>query len=198
MTRRWGNCLILSTVFFFVASLAAAVTVVPCYASERLYALNLYAGRLTANHWEEFFSFGDGWLDFRNSYLLAATLSRRVGRYGNKISFEVEGQAVKHFKDQDHWEFNGVVAARWEPFWWDDFLDTSLAFGLGPSFATKKPVIDSEGQNLVYWMIELALGLPESPQTAFIIRIHHRSNAFGLVGDEGGSNTLALGLKYRF
>lgn len=198
MPRRWGNRLILLSVFFLVVSLDAAVTVLPCCAGERLYAVNLYAARLTANHWEEFFNVGDGWLDFRDSYLLAATLARRIGRYGNRVSFEIEGQVVKHFKGQDHWEFNGLVAARWGRFWWDDFLETSLAFGLGPSFASKKPVVESEGQNLVYWMIELALGLPKYPQTAFIIRIHHRSNAFGLVGDEGGSNALACGLKYRF
>jgi len=137
-------------------------------------------------------------LHFKDSYLLAATVARRIGKYGDWVSFEIEGQVVKHFKGQDHWEFNGLVAARWERFWWDDFLDTSLAFVLGPSFATKKPVVVPEGQNLVYWMIELALGLPEYPQTAFITRVHHRSNAFGLVGDDGGSNTLAVGLKYRF
>lgn len=140
-------------------------------------------------------------MDFRDSYLLAVTVARRIGKYGDRVSFEIEGQVVKHCKDQDYWEFNGLVAARWERFWWDDFLDTSLAFGLGPSFASQKPVVESgesEGQNLVYWMIELALGLPKYPQTAFITRIHHRSNAFGLVGDEGGYNALAFGLKYRF
>jgi len=199
MPKRWRNRPILSSVFLFcVLSLGVAVPAAPCWGGERLYAVNLYAGRLTSNHWEEFFSVGDGWLDFRDSYLLAGTVARRIGKYGDRVSFEIEGQVVKHFKGQDHWEFNGLVAARWERFWWDDFLDTSLAFGLGPSFASKKPVVESEGQNLVYWMIELALGLPDYPQTAFITRIHHRSNAFGLVGDEGGSNTLAFGLKYRF
>jgi hypothetical protein len=31
-----------------------------------------------------------------------------------------------------------------------------------------------------------------------ITRIHHRSDAFGLVADGGGSNALAVGLKWRF
>ena len=198
MSRRWRKLLIPAAVFFLGVSLDVAGTAAPCWAGEYLYSLNLYGGRLTSNHWDEVFSIGDGWLDFKDSYLLAATLARRIGGYGNSISFEIEGQVVKHFKGQEHWEFNGLVTARWERFWWDDFLDTSLAFGLGPSFATKKPVVLSEGQNLVYWMIELALALPEHPRTAFITRIHHRSNAFGLVGDEGGSNALAFGLKYRF
>jgi hypothetical protein len=36
------------------------------------------------------------------------------------------------------------------------------------------------------------------PRVALITRIHHRSNAFGLISDEGGSNALAFGLKWRF
>ena len=51
---------------------------------------------------------------------------------------------------------------------------------------------------MIYWMLELALGLPDYPRVALITRIHHRSDAFGLIADEGGSNALAFGLKWRF
>jgi hypothetical protein len=193
--KRRGRCLFLTVLFVLLGTFCVAVPA--SRAAERLYALNVYGGRLTSNRWGDFFTPGEA-LDFRDSYLLTVALARRVGTYGDKASFEIEGQVVKHFNGQEHWEFNGLVAARWEAFWWDEHIDTSLAFGLGPSFATEKPVVESEGQNLVYWMIELALGLPQYPRTAVITRIHHRSNAFGLVGDEGGSNSLALGLKYRF
>ncbi|MBE9544702.1 MAG: hypothetical protein IMF02_09445, partial [Proteobacteria bacterium] len=52
---------------------------------------------------------------------------------------------------------------------------------------------------LVYWFGEIAFGPPDS-NWAGVFRIHHRSGAFGLIADrgEGGSNTLAVGLKYRF
>ena len=193
--RRRGFCLIPAVLFVLLGTFGVAVS--PSWADERIYALNVYVGRLTSNNWGEFFIPGEA-VVFRDSYLLTAALARRIGTYGDKASFEIEGQVVKHFNGQEHWEFNALVAARWEAFPWDDHIDTSLAFGLGPSFATEKPVVESEGQNLVYWMIELALSLPEYPQTAVISRIHHRSNAFGFVGDEGGSNSLALGLKYRF
>jgi hypothetical protein len=195
LLRRRGPCLIAAVLFALLGTFG--VDLPSIWAGERLYALNVYVGRLTSNRWGDFFIPGERFA-FKDSYLLTAALARRIGTYGNKASFEIEGQVVKHFKGQEHWEFNALLAARWEAFWWDEHLDTSLAFGLGPSIATEKPVVESEGQYLVYWMIELALGLPEYPQTAFITRIHHRSNAFGLVGDEGGSNSLALGLKYRF
>ena len=175
--------------------------VVPAgWAEERLYALNVYGGRLTTNHWEEFFHSN---LDFKDSYLVAAALARRIGAYEDKASFEIEGQIVKHFNIQTHWELNALVTARWEAFWWDDVIDTSVAFGLGPSYATDKPEIEVEKDGdtsrfLVYWMLELALGLPDYPRIAFITRIHHRSDAFGLIPHGGGSNALAVGLKWRF
>ena len=196
--RGWHPRLILVIVFFSCLSLDALVPV-RCSA-EYLFALNLYAGRLTSNNWEEFFT---SELDFKDSYLVTAALARRIGGYGDKASFEIEGQIVKHFNIQTHWELNALVAARWEAFWWDDILDTSVAFGLGPSFASDEPEIETENDGntsrfMMYWMLELAIGLPDYPRVALITRIHHRSDAFGLVADGGGSNALVFGLKWRF
>ena len=196
--RGWYLGLIMAIAFFQFILLGALVPA-RCSA-EHLYALNLYAGRLTSNHWEEFFG---SELDFKDSYLVTAALARRIGAYGDKASFEIEGQIVKHFNIQTHWELNALVAARWEAFWWDDVLDTSVAFGLGPSYATDEPEIETEingnaSQFLICWMLELALGLPDHPRVALITRIHHRSDAFGLIADGGGSNALAMGLKWRF
>ena len=196
--RGWYSGLIMAIAFFQFILLGALVPA-RCSA-EHLYALNVYAGRLTSNHWEEFFG---SELDFKDSYLVTAALARRIGAYGDKASFEIEGQIVKHFNIQTHWELNALVAARWEAFWWDDVLDTSVAFGLGPSYATEKPEIEIENYGdtsrfMIYWMLELALGLPDYPQVALITRIHHRSDAFGLIAGGGGSNALAVGLKWRF
>jgi hypothetical protein len=177
-------------------------TVYPAQADEKLYSLNVYGGQMTTNKWENFFGFGDR-MNFKDSFLMAVSLGRRIGTYNKKASFEIEGQVVKHFSFQDHWEFNALVSARWESFWWNDYIDTSVAFGLGPSFATAEPETEklasgATSKFLVYWMMELALGLPEYKSIALITRIHHRSNAFGLVTDKGGSNALTIGLKYRF
>ena len=197
-SKRWYPSLILAMALFLFLPFGAAAPA--AWAEERLYALNLYAGRLTSNHWEEFFG---SELDFKDSYLVTVALTRRIGEYEDKASFEIEGQIVKHFNIQTHWELNALVAARWEAFWWDDVLDTSVAFGLGPSYATDTPEIEVEingdtSQFLVFWMLELALGLPDYPHVALITRIHHRSDAFGLIPDGGGSNALAVGLKWRF
>jgi len=164
-------------------------------------AFTLYGGRLTANVWEEVFNPEE--LAFVDAYLVAATLSRRLGGYRDLLSYELEGQLVRHFGDQDLWEMNALATLRWEPFWWDEHLDTSLAFGLGPSYASETPqvevAIDGESQRfMVYWMLEFAFSPPSHSRFALVTRLHHRSGAYGLVADEGGSNALALGLRYRF
>lgn len=171
-------------------------------AQERPNAFSLYGGQLTGNHWEDFF-LGET-VDFKDSYLLAATLARRVGGYKDLLSYEIEGQLVRHFHLQSHWEFNLLGVVRWEPFWWDKWLDTSIAFGLGPSYAAEKPQVEiaNDGETtrfLVYWMLELAvIPLAARPELELFTRIHHRSNAYGLIAGGGGSNALAIGLRYRF
>lgn len=171
-------------------------------AEENECAFNLYLGQMTSNHWDDFFRGQE--VDSEDSYLLAATLARRIGGYKKLLSYEVEGQLVKHFSQQDHWEFNALGVLRWEPFWWDKWLETSAAFGLGPSYATQKPPIEIDNDNdtehfLLYWMLELAVApLSERPELELFTRIHHRSNAYGLFADAGGSNALAVGLKYNF
>lgn len=168
---------------------------------DRPYSLNLYGGIMTTNDWDELLVPAN--VDFENFYLAAVTLARRIGGIGRKVTFEVEGQVVNHFVAQDYWEFNALATGRWEPFFWDKYVDTSLAFGLGPSYTTEKSLVEiandgDTSQWLVYWMIELAMSLPQHQRTALILRIHHRSNAFGLVAEDGGSNAMALGLKLRF
>jgi len=175
---------------------------VPASADMPKYSLNVYGAKLTSNNWEEFF-LNPADADIVDSQLFVVSLAKRLNTYQESINYEIEGQLVKHDGIQDHWELNGLGVARWEPFWWDRYLDTSAAFGLGLSFATEKPKAEviNEGDSeqwMVYWMLELAFNLPQKPELALITRIHHRSEAYGLVAEKGGSNALAVGLKYRF
>ena len=179
----------------------------PCLAeiesleSKPLYSLSIYGGQMTDNSIDDFFhSVSD--IDFEESYLLTLALARRIASYSNLASFEVEAQVVKHFDQQNHWEFNTLVTARWEAFFWDNYLDTSLAFGVGPSYATDIPEIEEQRSGksshlLVYLLVELEFVLPSHPNVAVITRIHHRSNAYGIVADSGTSNAFAIGLKFR-
>jgi hypothetical protein len=164
------------------------------------FAVTVFGGWMTDNDWEDVFT---PWnLDFRDTTLVGVAGSRRIWRYEDKFSLEVEAQAVRYFGDQENWEFNLPVLIRWDQFPWDEKIDTSIAFGLGPSYASEVPdeevAMDGDSQRwLVYWVAELAVGLPRSNWRG-VFRLHHRSGAFGIVADEGGSNVLAVGLRRQF
>lgn len=201
-------CLIKS----FLKNLALAICLlllyaIPCLAEIQLledkpsYALSVYGGRMVDNDIDEFVDNVQG-IEFEDSYLLALALARRIATHGELASFEVEGQIVKHFDQQDHWEFTALLTSRWEDFFWDKYLDTSFAVGVGPSYATKVPEIEvqrfGESERLqAYMMVELEFVLPSQPNIAVIARIHHRSGAFGAVADDGASNALAFGFRFR-
>ena len=174
----------------------------PCRPQDKDLALGLYGARMSYNDWHEFFSEQSG--NFADSYLVAATLSKTLKRWPYDLSTEVEGQIVKHFRRQDHWEFNLLETIRWSGVGGNVLPGSSIAFGLGLSAATEKPEVEIENDGetarlLIYWMTELAIVPSRSiPDLELILRIHHRSDAFGLMSDDGGSNAVASGLRFRF
>jgi hypothetical protein len=187
---------------FLLISASSCLAEIELLEEKPLYSLSVYGGRMTDNEIDDF---ADEFLslNFEDSYLLTLALARRFATYGELASFEAEGQIVKHFDQQNHWEFNALLTARWEAFFWDKYLDTSFAVGAGPSYATEVPEIEvqrsGESERLqVYMLVELEFALPSHPNIAIITRIHHRSNAFGIVADDGTSNALGFGLKFRF
>jgi hypothetical protein len=167
---------------------------------DRLGAIAIFGGLMTDNEWED--TLAPWTLDFRDSAFVGLAASHVIGRFDHRLGFEIEGQVLRHFGDQDHWEFNLPIIGRWEAFPWDEVVDTSLAFGVGPSYASEKPKVEvanggDSARFLVYWMVEIEVGPPDKDWSG-IFRLHHRSDAFGLVADEGGSNAIVIGLKQRF
>lgn len=139
-----------------------------------------------------------------HSYILVTALARELWRFRDWFGFELEGQVVRHFDEMNHWEFNGLLAARWRLFPWDKYLDTSFAIGDGISYATEVPEIEEKkdedaGRWLNYLMFELTFGLPQTPKWDVLFRIHHRSSVRGNIGArDAGSNFFCTGIRYNF
>ena len=160
-----------------------------------------FVGRMTSNTWQEVGTLVE--LGFRDANLAGLALSRDVFR-ARGWSLEAEGQLVKHTGGQDHWEFNALLTGRWTDGPWSTVVPGSLAFGLGPSYATEVPPIEvalkgDSDRLLLYWTAEIEVG-PFEPKgrLSAVARLHHRSNAFGALADAGGSNAVVLGLRWRF
>jgi len=139
-----------------------------------------------------------------DDYLVVAALSTDYAHYrGGALQLEAEGQVAYNFGEQHHWEFNAVpIVVRWLEFPWNQTISTSVAAGLGLSYATHVPEVEVEleGESeklLVYWFAEITAGPVDAPWSV-LLRLHHRSVAYGLLGEEGGMNGIGLGLRYRF
>jgi len=165
------------------------------------WSLSFYAGRMTNEVWEDTLSTS---VSYADSGIVVAAGAWTFKRYfKDALSLELEVQVGKYFGDQDNWEFNApILMLRWARFPWQRRLATTFAWGIGPSYATETPEVEvsvkgGSQQWMVYWVGELTLGPPKG-KWALLLRLHHRSGAFGLVADEGGSNTLAAGIKVFF
>jgi hypothetical protein len=190
----------------FIVAVLLIIAVMPAFTGKTMaaddYAVTIYGGRMTDG---DFGSSLNRKANFIDAYVVVGALSWTFARFfEDALSFELEGQVGKWFGDQHHWEFNLPVAIRWSKFPWNHYVSTSLAYGIGPSYASEEPQVeieefDSTEKFLVYWFGELALGPPDR-NWSVVLRLHHRSGAFGLILDRGvgGSNSLAIGLKYRF
>ncbi len=165
-------------------------------------AIFVYGGEWTDTRFVEILQLDT---DFQDSYLGTVGLSRTFHRFNRHLDLEGEANLTRHWGKQDHFELNAALNLRWNTFPWDRFVDTSLAYGLGPSYAFGRPYIEERRRRpvsrlLVFMVTEVTAGPPaqwESPWEA-LVRIHHRSGAFGAVSDAGGSNFITTGLRYRF
>ncbi len=190
--------------FIFACCLLGACVLGSARADDRLFHLAVYGGKAAEERMLDILTrYRTG---FRDARLVAVAPGMIVSEH-RRWRQELEFQALKHFGDQDHWEFNAAWLGRWMDFPWDHRLDTRAALGLGVSWAGEVPPIEpraklDEGESarfLGYVAIELEFALPRAQDWSGFARLHHRSNAFGLFdGDRGGSNFIALGLRRRF
>ena len=163
--------------------------------------VSLYGAQVTDSDERDIITFK---ADYKDSYFGAFVVGKEFWTYKDHIGMEAEGQIVKHWELQDHFEFNALLVIRWLPFPWDDYVDTSFALGNGISYATETPEIEEQAhddvsKSLHYFMLELSFLVPNQARWSVIFRLHHRSGVFGLYnGVWGASNALGAGVRYAF
>jgi hypothetical protein len=184
-----------------IAMMIILLGISPGLSSADDFAVALYAGQLTKEKWENSILPG---AEFADASIVVASASWTYFRLlHGSLSFELEGQLGKYFGEQDNWEINmPILGFRWHRFPWDDHLATTIAWGIGSSYATQVPKVEletnySSNKWLIYWFLELTFG-PPTKNWEVLMRLHHRSDGFGLVAEDGGSNAVCTGLRYRF
>ncbi len=140
--------------------------------------------------------------DFAASRLAAVGFGRKFSAPYEHTQLEWELNAAQHWGLQNHPEVNAVGIVRWHGFPWDRAVRTTVAYGLGASWAFATPVVEElEGKGvrgLVYMLFEITAAPPQTRSWSAFMRIHHRSGVFRLVSDGEGSNFIGLGLRHHF
>ncbi len=163
----------------------------------------VFAGGLSTNEFLSEIILG-GTLEFEDSAVAGVGVSKRLFDLGDYVGIEAEGQAIKHFGAQNHWEFTALFLVRWLVFPWDDYVDTTLAIGDGVSHATEVPALekrafgeDESTKTLNYLVGELTFRLPEVSSWELSLRFQHRSGVFRHIDNVQESSTnFVLGLKF--
>ncbi len=200
-TRQLFNIQLVKACSVLVVVLALIILGQRTAAADGKWFACLYGGKVTDGGIVDVFTLQ---ADYENSYFGAFAVGKAFWTYKDYIGMEAEGQVVKHWELQDHFEFNALLVIRWLPFPWDDHVDTSFAFGNGISYATEDPEIeeqahDNVSKTLHYLMLELSFLVPNQAHWNVFIRLHHRSGVFGLYnGVDGASNALGSGVRYTF
>jgi hypothetical protein len=135
--------------------------------------------------------------------LLGAVIGydRQLGE--SRFSVGGEIQLNLHEGSQSFYEIALPVALRYHPeqSWWDAF--DSFAFGLGLSHYSEVSELERANydgmsrRTLIYWYIEVEFSELASGANLFW-RLHHRSNGYGALMPNGGSNALVLGVRRAF
>lgn len=140
--------------------------------------------------------------DFSDNYFAGVLVAydRQIGE--SQWSWGAELQLNLHFGEQEFVEFVLPATIRYRPE--ISFLPVldSLGFGLGLSQTTRVPKLEvavrgESAKTLVYWFAESAFSMAETEDELFL-RVHHRSDAFGLLYPDSGSNAFAIGWRRPF
>ena len=172
----------------------------PMTAQQGEWTAAVFGGVMTSNAFEEVFQ--PNKINFVDSQIAGVILGYELRLPDDRWTLGAEVQVAKHFGLQHHTEINLPVVLRYHPKKpWPRPLE-SVAFGIGGSHATALPQveIDNDGatrRNLIYWLFEVEFATPQPRDTMFL-RLHHRSDAFGLLTPSAGSNAVVFGLRRSF
>lgn len=111
--------------------------------------------------------------------------------------------AIRYGKNQSTiYEVDPYIGFRWANWPWNHYVTTSFVAGEGVSYVTSVPYLEKKNNDhtkrlLNYMMLEAAFAPPSYPRLQLVVRLHHRSGAYGLYhAGNTGSNILGLGIQY--
>ena len=170
----------------------------------RRWSAMLFGGRMSSNNIGDVFN--PAVSEFEDIYFAGGAVSRGLYRW-MAFTIELEAGAGYQFADNPKNESGQVWGAaylRYDGFPWNSFIRTSIAASTGLNYSFNKVQFEDQGGSGTaklqhYFSPEITFAHPEHRDSEFVLRIHHRSAVFGLLGCSNcGSNVVTIGLRRRF
>lgn len=166
------------------------------------WSLGVHTGRAI----EESVHSGEAFLpfewNFEDYYLTSVGVRKEMTRLWQHSRIFTEVNLSWIGGDQEYAEVSLTPTITWDTFPWDRSVDTTASLGAGLSYTSRSTDIDEIDQRWLASMIfELDLQPAGWESWSVYTRLHHRSNAFGLFGEESsqkGSNFPSIGARYHF
>ena len=131
--------------------------------------------------------------------LLGLAYDRQLASLGSGFTLEAEAQVAHAFMNRSYTTVAAGLGVRYDTSGWTS-QESSFAFYTGPSYADNIGRTEGHSERfLEYVGLEFALENINNSQWDGVIRMFHRSGAFGLYGkDTDTGSMLGIGIQRRF
>lgn len=148
-----------------------------------------------------------GRANYAEHYMLAVTGSKTLWRHSEwPIAIELDGMLGQQSGLANLTEIAIAPALRWSGLPWRDTLRTDIRLApLGLSYTSQVGPLeagpDGRGsRTLNYLFVEAAFSRPQSKDSEFFVRLHHRCAIYDLLNNYGanGEDFLSIGFRKKF
>jgi hypothetical protein len=173
-------------------------------ADESDWSIGVYAGKY---HDAEPAGALAGRANYAEHYMLAVTGSKTLWRHSEwPIAIELDGMLGQQAGMANLTEIAVAPALRWSGLPWRDTLRTDIRLApLGLSYTSQVGPMeagpDGRGsRTLNYLFVEAAFSRPQSKDSEFFVRLHHRCAIYDLLNNYGanGEDFLSFGFRRKF
>lgn len=173
-------------------------------------AVYFFAGTSVATNVQDIFfkPIGPTAWQYSGGSIVGGAVERRIATAFNIIEFDGEFGTAKRFGDQTEAEFWGAIYVRYIAFPWNNCIYTTFAVSTGLNYATGISDFEKAHSDLNppagthiqhYFSPELTFALPEHKERQLVIRLHHRSGAYGVIsGALSAATYITVGFRYWF
>jgi len=137
-----------------------------------------------------------------NGGMAGLAVDRGLFKLGSGISIAAEAQVTQFFGTYAYGTGAFGIGIRFDEFPWSDRVRTTFAIYTGPSYAPNAPIIKDpvphqDPKFLNFVSVEAGVGLYRKMD--FVLRIYHRSGAWGVYSNTADVGTMiGIGLRRRF